>query len=56
MWSLGCVLSEMLTGKVLFAARNELELLHQIKDRVGLPPPEMIEQCAKRAQFFDSNN
>ena len=54
MWSFGCIIVEMLTGRPLFQARNELELLEMIKIRVGLPPKHMIERAKKKSQFFDA--
>jgi len=42
MWSLGCIIVELVTGKTLFPARNESELLHMIRIRIGMPPVHMI--------------
>lgn len=56
MWSLGCILCELSTGRPIFPARDENELLEFIKMRVGLPPHNMIQSCSKKKRFFDHNN
>lgn len=56
MWSLGCILAEITTGRPLFPAQDENELLEYFKVRIGLPPLEMIQACSKRKQFFDCHN
>jgi dual specificity tyrosine-phosphorylation-regulated kinase 2/3/4 len=55
MWSFGCIISEMVTGKPLFPAIDENELLELMVIRIGMPPQEMINNCKKRRQFFDLN-
>ena len=42
MWSFGCILAELVTGRPLFPAVDEHELLELIRIRIGLPPQEMI--------------
>ena len=56
MWSFGCILCELSTGRPIFPAQDENELLELIKIRIGMPPLDMIESCGKRKQFFDSRN
>ena len=53
MWSFGCIIAEMLTGKPLFSATDEKELIEIIRFRIGLPPEHMLKQAVKRHQFFD---
>ena len=53
MWSFGCILCEMITGRPLFPAIDENELLELIKARIGLPPHWMASQSPRRKQFFD---
>lgn len=53
MWSFGCILSELVTGKPLFPAIDEHELLELIRIRIGMPPSDMIAKCKKRKIFFD---
>ena len=56
MWSLGCILSELSTGRVIFPAQDENELLEFIRMRIGLPPLSMIKNSPKFKRFFDSQN
>lgn len=37
MWSLGCILVELVTGVPLFPAHDENELLELIRVRIGMP-------------------
>jgi cell division cycle 2-like protein len=39
-WSLGCIVAELLKGHVLFAAASELNQLERIHDVLGTPTPE----------------
>ena len=57
MWSVGCVLYEMITGVPLFPAYDENELLEYFIITVGDIPQFMINQSKKYKQFFkkDSN-
>lgn len=48
MWSFGCILCELATGRPIFPAHDENELLEHIKIRVGMPPLSMIQSCSKR--------
>lgn len=56
MWSFGCILFELSTGRPLFPAIDENELLELIRVRIGMPPLDMITSCSKRKILFDSNN
>jgi len=53
MWSFGCILSELVTGRPLFPAVDEHELLELIRIRIGMPPEEMIKNGRKRKYFFN---
>lgn len=55
MWSFGCILAELTTGRPLFPAIDEHELLEYFIIRIGMPPEEMINRCRKRRNFFDSS-
>lgn len=50
-WSLGCVLCEMLTGYPLFCAEDEGELIAMICELRGLPPRTFVTG-APRAHFY----
>lgn len=42
MWSFGCILAELCTGRPLFPACDEKELMEYFKVRVGALPVDMI--------------
>ena len=56
MWSFGCILCELSSGRPIFPANDENELLEYIRFRVGMPPLHMIKSCSKRSKFFDLDN
>ena len=43
MWSFGCLIIEMVTGRPLFMANDERELLELMRVRIGLPPEYMLK-------------
>jgi dual specificity tyrosine-phosphorylation-regulated kinase 2/3/4 len=53
MWSLGCVLAEMMMGRPLFAGRDEIEQIICIIEVLGLPPSYMLERSNKRGVVLD---
>lgn len=42
MWSVGCILAEMLTGRVLFPARDHIQHLAMMMDLLGEPPAKCL--------------
>lgn len=54
MWSLGCIIAELLTGHPLFMGENEQEQIACIMEIFGVPEKSMISQCSRRKLFFDS--
>lgn len=53
-WSYACVLVELFTGKPLFPANDERELLEMFVTYFGNPPPELIIGKKRAEKFFDS--
>uniref|UniRef100_A0A1I7TDR8 Dual specificity tyrosine-phosphorylation-regulated kinase mbk-2 n=1 Tax=Caenorhabditis tropicalis TaxID=1561998 RepID=A0A1I7TDR8_9PELO len=51
MWSLGCILAELLTGYPLLPGEDENDQLALIIELLGMPPPKSLE-TAKRARTF----
>ncbi|KAH0481559.1 MAG: uncharacterized protein KVP18_001373 [Porospora cf. gigantea A] len=43
-WSVGCILGEILLGKPLFNGKNELEVINKIFRLVGTPTPEDFKE------------
>jgi dual specificity tyrosine-phosphorylation-regulated kinase 2/3/4 len=56
MWSFGCILCELATGRPIFPASDENDLMDYLRVRIGMPPEEMINNCRKKRQFFDKND
>lgn len=52
MWSLGCVISELILGYPIFPGENEHEQLLCIIEILGLPPASLIEKSPKKFEFF----
>ena len=53
MWSLGCIIAEMRTGKVLFSGECEDDQLMLIIEFLGLPPSSMIENSTKKNLLYN---
>lgn len=53
MWSFGCIMAELTTGRPLFPALDENELLELFIMMIGLPPKNMIEKAKKKNKFYD---
>uniref|UniRef100_A0A6I8PIQ3 mitogen-activated protein kinase n=1 Tax=Ornithorhynchus anatinus TaxID=9258 RepID=A0A6I8PIQ3_ORNAN len=51
-WSVGCIMAEMITGKILFKGNDHLDQLTEIMKVTGTPPPEFIQ----RLQSQDAKN
>ncbi|ODH51253.1 CMGC/DYRK/DYRK2 protein kinase [Paracoccidioides brasiliensis] len=54
MWSVGCILAELLTGYPIFPGENEQEQLACIMEVFGPPEKHLIEKSTRRKLFFDS--
>ena len=51
-WSLGCMLVELFTGRVLFPGENEHDQLIRIMSVIGLPPRHILNRGKRRTVFF----
>jgi dual specificity tyrosine-phosphorylation-regulated kinase 2/3/4 len=54
-WSVGCILFELLTGFPLFPAENEQDLFSMIIEVLGPPPSELLEKGKRKHFYVDSN-
>ena len=52
-WSLACVLAELVTGTPLFPGEHEAEQMACICEVLGLPPPSLIRESPRGKLFFD---
>ena len=56
MWSIGCVLYELYTGKILFPGRSNNEMLKLVMDVQGPFPKKMLRKGAFADRHFDLND
>ena len=54
-WSLGCVLAELLTGAVLFPNESQQSILARIAALRGPFPPAMLDAGAESHKFFTAD-
>ena len=52
MWSLGCIIYELITGKPLFPAHDENELVEFMILTISKVPEKMLENAKKYKQFY----
>lgn len=52
MWSTGCILAELYTGKPLFPGENEPDQLACIMQLLGVPSKNYLDRCTRKKQFF----
>jgi len=55
MWSIGCTLYEMYTGKILFAGRDNNQMLRSIMECRGKIPPKMLRRGDFSGDHFVSD-
>lgn len=55
MWSVGCVIYELYTGKILFPGRSNNEMLKLFMDVKGPFPKKMLKRGAFVAQHFEDD-
>lgn len=56
MWSLGCVLAELYTGRPLFPGENETDQLLWIISALGEPPDSLLAHSSKRSVFYSPDS
>lgn len=54
MWSLGCILAELLTGYALFPGEDENDQLACIIELLGTPPQKLLDQSKRTKNFFSA--
>lgn len=54
-WSYGCLLCEMYTGKPLFEAYDEEELMSMMISMLGIPPKSILETAKRAKYYFDED-
>lgn len=52
-WSIGCTLFELYTGKILFTGRNNNAMLRAIMECRGKFPPKLLRKGSLTYQYFD---
>lgn len=55
MWSVGCTLSELYTGKILFPGKTNNHMIKLAMDLKGKMPNKMIRKGVFKDQHFDAN-
>uniref|UniRef100_A0A0N5A579 dual-specificity kinase n=1 Tax=Parastrongyloides trichosuri TaxID=131310 RepID=A0A0N5A579_PARTI len=55
-WSLGCIVAELISGNQLFTGIDERDQLNRMIEILDLPPVKIIESCAKKQRFFVQND
>ncbi|CAI2386468.1 unnamed protein product [Moneuplotes crassus] len=56
MWSLGCILCELLIGYPIFPGQNEFEQMSRIMEILDVPPKEVLEISPRKEYFFDEKD
>jgi dual specificity tyrosine-phosphorylation-regulated kinase 2/3/4 len=52
MWSLGCIVAELITGKVILRGESEVEQLMLMVEMLGYPPDCVLAESRKKKLFF----
>uniref|UniRef100_A0AAV2IZV4 mitogen-activated protein kinase n=1 Tax=Knipowitschia caucasica TaxID=637954 RepID=A0AAV2IZV4_KNICA len=52
-WSVGCIMGELIKGKVLFPGTDYIDQLKRIMEVVGTPTPDLLQKiCSEHAQKY----
>lgn len=55
MWSFGCIMAELHSGRPIFPGRDEKEQLLYQMEVLGAPPTSVVQTCSRRSSFFGKN-
>lgn len=55
MWSVGCTVYELYTGKIMFSGKTNNQMLKFFMDLKGKMPNKLIRKGTFKDQHFDSN-
>lgn len=55
-WSVGCVIYELITGRPLFPGENESEQMSLFISVLGPPPDILLKKATRKEHFFDEND
>lgn len=55
MWSVGCTIYELYTGKIMFSGKTNNQMLKFFMDLKGKMPNKLIRKGAFKDQHFDAN-
>lgn len=53
MWSFGCVLAELYTGRPLLPGEDEFDQMALMMELLDKPPDDLLEQAKRKKYFFD---
>lgn len=53
MWSIGCMIGEMILGKALFSGTSTINQLEKIIEVLGIPTHEEVQSLGGQHQLFD---
>jgi len=56
MWSMGCTLYELATGRILFPGRTNNHMLLLMQRLRGKPTTKQLRKCQFASQHFEDNN